>query len=223
MSTFFELRTLISNKLSDGSLVGPTSGQIDSQINSTIDYYETTEFWFNEAIATLSTVAGDRILGNIPADFKQEIIPNGLVVEDSSVRYPLKKLTPLEFSSLFVSNSTGLPRAYVYRNGQFELWYTPDKIYTVFLFYRKSYPILVGGGDTNDFTDNAARLIEYKTLEDLYRDYRSDPTNAAIYTQLVATELGKIQEESDSRIATGMLTVENIIDHNDYYNANYYF
>lgn len=223
MATLAGLRSLISAKLSDGNLIGPTAAQIDDQINSTIEYYETSEFWFNEVIASLATIAGDRFLGNIPADFKQEIIPNGLVVEDSSVRYPLRKLTPLEFSSLFVSNSTGLPRAYVYRNGQFELWYTPDKIYTVCLFYRRSYVPLVLDGDSNDFTDNAARLIEYKTLEDLYRDYRSDPKNAAIYTKLVAAELGKIQEESNSRIATGMLTVENIIDHNDYYNADFYF
>ncbi len=223
MASLSVLRTLISGKLSDGSLISPTALQITAQINSTINYYETSEFWFNEEIATLTTTADDAVLGSIPDDFKQEIIPNGLVLQDNEVRYPLLKITPLEYSSVFTTNATGLPRAYVYRGGQFELWYTPDQDYTIFLYYRKTYADLVDDGDTNDFTENAPRLIEYKTLEDLYRDYRGDKENAAIYRALVEAELNKIQEQSIARTTTGLLTTENVVDHYDYYNAHYYY
>ena len=80
MATLSGLRTLISNKLADGDLIDPTSAQIDAQINSTIEYYETDAFWFNETIATLSTTVGNPVLSGVPADFKQEILPNGLNV-----------------------------------------------------------------------------------------------------------------------------------------------
>ena len=222
MATLSELRTLISNKLADGTLIDPTSAQIDAQINSTIEYYETDAFWFNETIASLSTVAGTATLGSIPSDFKEEIIPNGLVVVDSQVTYPLKKLTPLEYDTLFVSNSQGLPRAYTYRAGNFELWYIPDKVYTVKLFYRKSYADLTTDGASNDFTNNAARLIEYKTIADLLRDYRSDNERAMVYDSRVRDEYLKIKKQTNNRTVTGDLTTENIVDGRFGYYSYYY-
>ena len=139
MATLSALRTLISNKLADGNLIDPTSAQIDAQINSTIEYYETDAFWFSEATSSLTATAGNPVLSGIPADFKQEILPNGLTVIEGDVHYPLRKLSPLEYESIFIDDAQGLPRAYTYRKGQFELWYTPDKAYTVTLFYRTLY------------------------------------------------------------------------------------
>lgn len=223
MATLSELRTLISNKLADGNLVDPTSAQIDAQINSTIEYYETDAFWFSEEIATLSTVAGTAVLDiSSVTDFKQEIMPNGLTVIEGQVHYPLRKLTPLEYESVFIDDAEGLPRAYTYREGQFELWYTPDRVYTVKLFYRKSYADLVDDGDSNDFTNNAARLIEYKTLADLLRDYRSDNERALLYDSRVEVEYNKIKKQTNNRTVTGYLTTENIVDRNSGYYANYY-
>lgn len=221
MATLSGLRTLIAGKLADGNLIDPTSAQIDAQINSTIEYYETDAFWYSEAITALSTVAGNAVLSGIPSDFKQIIIPNGLTVIEGQVHYPLQKLTPLEYESIFVDNAQGLPRAYTYRNDQFELWYTPDKIYTVNLFYRKTYADLVGDGDSNDFTNNAARLVEYKTMADLLRDYRSDEERAARYDVRVEFEYNKIKKETNNRTAIGELTTENIVDENNSYYSNY--
>ncbi len=221
MATLSELNTLISNKIADGDVIDPTSAQIDAQINSTIEYYETDAFWFSEAISVLSTTAGNAVLGSIPSDFKQIIIPNGLTVIEGNVHYPLLKLTPLEYESVFVDNAEGLPRAYTFRNNQFELWYTPDKVYTVNLFYRKSYADLTTGGSSNDFTNNAARLVEYKTIADLLRDYRSDTERALFYDQRVEIEYNKIKKQTNSRTVTGILTTENIVDRNNSYFSNY--
>lgn len=222
MTTLSGLRTLISTKLADGNLVDPTATQIDAQINSTIDYYETDAFWFSEEIATINTIAGDPVLSGIPVDFKQEILPNGLTVVEGQVPYPLKKLTPLQYESVFIENATGLPRAYTYRKGRFELWYTPDKVYEMKLFYRKKYVDLVDDNDTNDFTENASRLIEYKTLADLLRDYRSDTERALLYDRQVEIEYNKIKKETNNRTVTGYLTTENIVGRNNNYYSNYY-
>lgn len=223
MATLSALRTLISDKLADGDLIDPTAAQIDAQINSTIEYYETDAFWFSEDIATLTATPGDPVLGGIPSDFKQEILPNGLTVIEGQVHYPLIKLTPLQYESAFIEDAQGLPRAYVFRDSQFELWFTPDRAYTIKLFYRKSFADLVGDGDSNDFTNNAARLIEYKTLQDLLRDYRVNKERADDYKILVKEEYNKIKKQTNYRTVTGNLTTENIVDrgHGGYY-ANYY-
>lgn len=222
MATLSELRTLISNKLADGNLIDPTAAQIDAQINSTIEFYETDAFWFSEDIASLTTTAGNPVLGSIPSDFKQEILPNGLVVIEGEVFYPLNKLHPLEYDSIFITNAQGLPRSYTYRDGQFELWYTPDQAYSIRLFYRKTFADLVNDGDSNDFTNNAPRLIEYKTIADLLRDYRSDHERAARYDLRVEVEYNKIKKETYNRTATGYLTTENLVDRYTNYYLNYY-
>jgi len=222
MATLSGLRTLISNKLADGDLIDPTSAQIDAQINSTIEYYETDAFWFSEEIAALSTTAGNAVLGSIPSDFKQIIIPNGLTIIDGQVHYPLKKLTPLQYESRFVDSSESRPQGYTFRKGQIEFLHIPDRVYTVNLFYRKTYADLSGDTDTNDFATNAARLVEYKTLADLLRDYRSDEERAERYDRRVEVEYNKIKKETNNRTVTGLLTTENIVDgSNSYYSSNY--
>jgi hypothetical protein len=91
------------------------------------------------------------------------------------------------------------------------------------LFYRKTYADLVNDGDSNDFTNNAARLIEYKTLADLLRDYRSDEERALNYDRRVEIEYNKIKKETNNRIATGYLTTENIVDRYNTYYSNYFY
>lgn len=224
MATLSELRTLISNKIADGDVVDPTSAQIDAQINSTIEYYETDAFWFSENIAILTATAGNPVLDiSSVTDFKQEILPNGLTVIEGQVHYPILKLTPLQYESIFIENAIGLPRSYTYRDGQFELWYTPDRNYTIHLFYRMTYADLVNDGDSNDFTNNAARLIEYKTIADLLRDYRSDEIRAQQYDARVEIEYNKIKKQTDYRTVTGNLTTENIVDRYNTYYSNYFY
>lgn len=223
MATLSELRTLIADKLADGDLVDPTSAQIDAQINSTIEYYETDAFFFSESIATLATVASTVTLDiSSVTDFKQEIMPNGLVIIEGDVHYPLIKLTPLEYESVFIDNVESRPTHYVYRNNQFEFWQTPDRVYTVKLYYRKSYANLSGDSATNDFTANNPRLIEYKTLADLLRDYRVDNERAIMYDSRVRDEYNKIKKQSYNRTATGRLTTENIVDRDFGHYSHYY-
>ena len=92
MATLAEIRDSILEKLDDGQVVRPNASQVDRQINSTIDYYEDDAFWFTENIATIPTVVGDRALAPLPTDFKSFIEPNGLVLNQSGIIYPLQKV-----------------------------------------------------------------------------------------------------------------------------------
>ena len=223
MATLEQIRARIESKLDDGAVQRPRSWQVDAQINSTIDFYENDEFWFNQEIATLTTTAtgNDRILASIPADFKSIIEPNGLVVIQGNIRYPLDHITALKFDTLDVS-AIGRPVWYTYRDGNFELYYIPNQEYEVRLFYTKKYDDLSADG-SNDFTNFAPRLLEYRTLADLLLDFREDDPRGTRYLARAEEEFNKIQSETYNRTATGNLSVETIIDgERGYFYENFY-
>ena len=181
MATLSEIRSRLASKLGNDQVIDPTSAQIDQAINYTIDYYETDTFWFNQDVAELTATAGNRVLSTgMPADFKQEVQIDGLTVVYNQVWTPLRHITPLQYDSLNAEQQ-GLPIAYIYRDGNFELFPYPDQAYTIRLFYIKSYSDLATDGGSNDFTNYATRLIEYKTLIDLLLDYRCDSERALTY------------------------------------------
>lgn len=210
MPTLADIRTTVQAKLAEGggTLATPTSAQVDAQINSVIGYYAKRSWWFSEATETGLTVVGDPLLP-IPTDFGSFLEPNGVVIQQNNVRYPILKITPLQYDSLYVGG-TGMPRYYCYRDGMLELYFPPNQNYIYYIHYRKTYADLVDDTDENDFTNYATRLIEYHTLADCYRDYRSEPDMAAIYDAKVKTEFDNVQRQSNERLATGNLTTENI-------------
>ncbi len=210
MATLAELRTRIINKISDGDITEPTPAQVDEQLNLTIDFFENESFWFLEAVATPTATIGDPILTTgFPTDFKEFVSPNAFNVLDDQIKYPLQHITPLAYDQLDVQGQ-GLPRWFTFQAGQVKLYYYPDQAYSIQMFYRILVADLVNDGDTNVFTDNAERLIEYKTLSDLLRDYRSDFQRAGVYDQKVEQELQQIKRETYNRTATGNLSTENI-------------
>lgn len=218
MATLAEIRNRVLSKLDDGSIQRPTSAQVTDQINSVIDYYNNHKFWFSEAVATLTTTANNPVLSLASiTDFKSFQQQNAITIVDSNTRFPLKQVDPVYYDSVN-STATGRPTMFTYRNGQVNLYYYPDKAYTTFVYYKKTYANLVNDSDTNDFTNYAARLIEYKTLADCLRDYRSDFERSAVYEAQAQKELTTVQAESYDRSATGMLATENVVE----YGAGWY-
>ena len=225
MATLSELRTRIANKLSDGQLLRPNSAQIDQAVNAAIDFYENKYFWFQEALAALTTVASNGTLSGVPTDFKYQTHPNSLVLLKNNYRYELEHIPASQFDAIANDISEGLPRYYTYRNGAFEITPLPDDAYTVNLYYYKSYVDLVDDADENDFTTYTTRLIEYKTLLDLIEDYKPEDERQATYSRKVQEEFTNISNETYSRTATGKIVGENIAEYDDaqfyYYRRNY--
>lgn len=212
MATLAQLRTRILSKIEDGNIVSPTAAQVDAQINSTIDFYEQHKFWFLEDTANLTASTGVSALTGIPNDYNASLPPNTLTLVKGGIKYPLRQVTPLQFNTLDASQN-GQPYWFTYSDSQFKVLPLPDQSYTIELFYTKTLPDLVADGDSNVMTVNAARLVEYHTLMDVLRDYRSDFERAAIYEARVAKELAQISRQTYERTATGMLTVESINDY----------
>lgn len=210
MATLQELRDRIFAKLDDGVIQSPTQAQMDEQINLSCEYYDNDKFWFFEAIANLTLTVGDPVVSGLPADFKEFIEPNAVTVIEGQVRYPLEHITPLAYNSIN-SEGLGLPRWFTYEAGQLKVYYYPSQAYECNVFYRKKSTQLVNDSDSNVLTENAERLIEYKTLEDVLRDYRSDFQRAAVYEQKAKDELRQILRETYNRTATGNVSTENIV------------
>lgn len=216
MATLASIRTNILSKLADsgGSIAEPTAAQVDAQINSTIDFYTKRTWWFSEAQATGVLADGDATIP-VPLDFDSFMQQDAITIQQNQVNYPLLQITPLQYDSMYVGG-TGMPRFFVYMDGTIKIYFPANGVYVYFLNYRKTYVDLVEDDDTNDFTAYAARLIEYRTLGDLYLDYRSDAQMAAVYMGTdgeggrVASELKNIKRQSYNRMATGVLTTENI-------------
>jgi hypothetical protein len=191
-----------------GSIAEPTAAQVTSEINSVIDFYEPENLWFNETTATGTLTVGSASVP-IPSDFNHFIDPNALVVEQSDVRYPLIKVSPLQYDSMYAAG-TGLPRYFVYRNQGIQLYFIPDQTYTYYLYYNKTYVDLVSDDDNNDFTNYAERLIEYRTLAECYLNYRSDPEMAMQYERKANEELNRLVSQTRQRLATGNLVTDDI-------------
>ncbi len=223
MVTLSALRTRIASKLSNDSLVSPTATQIDTAINGTIDYYENDYFWFQQGTSELSTVAGTPTLTGLPSDFYYQRHPNSFVLEKDNRFFELIYITPQQYDRMADTNSSSTPRFYTYRDDVFEIYPFPDAVYTVNLYYYKSYVDLTSN-DSNDFTINAVRLIEDKTLGDLFLDYRGDPESAKSYFSKAKDEYKRIKRQTYNRVARGKIVQESIIDsYPDYRYHPYYY
>jgi hypothetical protein len=226
MATLSEMRTKIAGKLSDGELLRPTSSQIDDAINSTIDYYERRYFWFQEAKDTITTNSDSTVAkyiqdSELPSDFEFQQHPNSLVLQKNNYYFPLDHVQPRKYDLLQNDVTTSYPQVYTFRDGQIELFPTPDQQYTINLYYYKTFADLSSDSDTNDFLTNAERLIEYKTMLDLLEDYKDDDKRVPIYMQKVKDEEENVYNETYNRTSTGKLSTENIAEYGD--NFNYFY
>jgi len=213
--TFASLKTSIAAKLTDGDLSYPTSSQIGDVINSIIFKYENKRFWWLFNSATITLNASDPVVPNIPSNFKDEIVPGGLVIVYNNIRYPLIKIKPDVYDMRNIS-AVGLPSTYTFVNGQYKLLFYPQLAYTMTLSYRVLVAALIADGDSNVFTNNAYRLIEYASLEEIYATYKKDPEMANYYKNKAKDEFTEIMDESYQRMASGALTPEFATYYTDY-------
>jgi len=206
VASFGDLQTSIAQKLNNANL----STEIKTAINSTIDFYENEHLWFQEAQSTITLTIDQPIVPNIPSDFNYGIANAGLVINDNSARFPLRKITPDEYDELN-KEGQGRPLFYTSRIDQLEVYPFPDQAYSLILFYIKTYTDLVNTIDTNDFTANAPRLIEAKTLADLYLDQRHDEKISKSYEIKATRELQILTKRSRKKIATGRLAIDSLV------------
>lgn len=211
MATLQQIRESVRRKLIDSESTAFSDSVLNEEINRSIKYYSRSRFYFNETLSTITLTAGAQVVPSIPSDLQSELQVNGLMLIDNQVKIDLEKLLP----DVFFENDyeqTGRPIYYTYRNDQFLLLPIPQEAYSLILRYLKTYSDLSADSDTNDFTDNASDLIMLHTLKNMYNEDKQDLENGARYQELERMELLSLKERDKSRLGTGQLYAETILN-----------
>lgn len=208
MATFLEMQTYVSKRVIDPANTAIDLSDVKQSINDSIAYWKFRRFWFNEVNDT-GTMTAQSAAFPYPDDF---LVPatgdDGFCIEYGGVRYPLVKTTQQVYDGLYVSNGYGLPTCYA-RTGddEYQCYPIPDQAYTVRRHYLKDYDALSADADTNDFTDNAARLIELWTLGNMVTELRQDVEMGNYYREATQNEWRNLRVLTDKKNGTGKLTI----------------
>lgn len=211
MATLQQIRERVSRKLQDPDNTSRSVGVVDSEINRSIRYYENYRFWFNEELVTITLIAGQKEVPNIPSDLISELNVNGLLLIDAQVKIDLIKLSPDDFFDRD-QDQTGRPYYYTYRDNEYLLLPIPQRDYDLVFRYLQDYDDLVDDTDTNDFTDNAEDLLMLHTLKNMYAEDKQDPELASYYQGLETSELKSLMERTDNRNNSGFLQSHSILE-----------
>lgn len=211
MATFAELQSAVSERLLDPSGTAVSPANVAASINDSIAYWKFRRFWFNEGVFTSTLTQQDPILP-LPSDFLVPAFDDGAVtIEYSAMRYPLNKISNQTFNQVFLTNGYGLPVSYARVGNGYRVYFIPDRNYDFLLYYLKDYVPLVANGDTNDFTDNAARLLTLWSCANCIAEFREDEKMEAYFRKAAndeALNLGRMTNKSNS---TGKLAINSVL------------
>jgi len=190
MATFGEMQTYVSARLLDPNNTAVPASSVAAALNDAQRYWKTRRMWFNTADTTVTLVTGDpKIYLTSITDFLVELPMNdGFVIEYGGMRWPLIKRNPREYDDLYLTQGLGLPEIYTIKAGAYYCYFIPDQDYTLRVYYLKEYGDLVSAPDTNDFTQNAARLLELWALANLSAELRQDDKMETYYRNAAQDE-----------------------------------
>lgn len=181
MATFGQMQTYISERLLDPNGTAVSTSSVAAAINDALRYWKYKRFWFNTASEDLTLTQSDPLMP-LPDDFLVEIgLNDGFVIAYGSMRWPLIKKNPRDYDNVYLTAGNGLPYIYTVKAGDYFCYFIPDQDYTLRVYYLKEYSDLQANSDTNDFTDNAARLLELWALANLHAELRQDDKMEAYY------------------------------------------
>ena len=200
MSTLSDIRSFIADSINRSDL----TTQINRAINRAIEFYEKELFFFSETTGTFSTIASQEAYGTadgLPSDIREIFLAQ---VTLSSTNMPT--LTPRSIEwirGMNVGRATGDPYDYAWFQNKIYLFYIPNAVKTITLFYRKSYSELSADADTNDFTVYARDLIEAHAKWDLYTHTIQDTESAAAMQAAEMIALSSLRLKTNNLTSTG--------------------
>lgn len=202
MSTFAQMKTRIADYLKRSDL----ATQIGVEINRAIEFYEKERFFFNETSGTFVTVSGQESYG--VADSIPTTIAEIDVVTLTQSSTNIFELDKDSFGSIRSANSggttaTGVPKDYAYYMEKFWLTPIPNAVFTVTVYFKKTYAQLSADGDTNDWTEEAEDLIEARARWAIYNGIIKDYEDASYAKTAELEALAALQSKTTMLISTG--------------------
>jgi hypothetical protein len=198
MATYVDMRNRIADELAnDGDI---TAAQINNAIKDSIKDYEADGFWFNQKVATFSTVAAQELYGAAAlAD-----IPN--MVRISSMRIPLTEgIGSIEgvanetIEDVQDGSVTGTPRLYSRFENQIRLYPIPEAVQSIKVSYIYKLAELSADGDNNAWTSDCEELIRQAAKKRLCANILLSDEMAARYAVFEKQAYDGVRKENRLR------------------------
>jgi len=200
MTTLVNVRARVSSDLNRTDL----DSDIDKALNRAIEHYEKENFWFQDQSATFSTVISQPTYTSadgIPTDIKEI---DYVKIRVNGNDYELIRRSFNEVEQRRVSNtSNGTPQDYAIYKENFHIYPTPNGVYSIFVYYKKKYALLVNDEDTNDWTTDAEDLIESWAEWWINLRRTKDYESAVAAKQAAATALKSLRAKTEMLHMTG--------------------
>ena len=208
-TNFGQLTTYVSKRLIDPSNTAVDVSDVQEAINDSIAYWKFRRFWFNEAAETVTLTQSNPTIPLTANYLCPSIQDDGFNILYGGVKYPLVKVDIATMDSLYLSNGYGLPRWYArMANLEYQVYPIPDTNYPTDLYQLNDYPALVNPNDSNDFTNNAKRLIALWSLGNLISELRQDtPGSGDYYRSAAQDEYRNLRVLTNKKNAAGKLTL----------------
>lgn len=211
MATFGEMNIWVSKRLQDPNYTSVSSSDVGDLINQAQSYWENTRFYFNEITDTTTILQGNATIP-LPVDFLVPSIDSAFVIEYSGIRYPLTKVSESQYNAMYLSNGIGQPFWFAkLATDQYQVYPIPDQDYMIRRFYLRSYDDFSAPTDENDFSDEAANLLQYTAAAYGSRDFRQDLTMYQVFWQQALDECKNLLNTTRKDNATGSLGISSFL------------
>lgn len=170
MATYADMRARIADELAnDGDI---TSAQINNAIQSAIRNYEAEGFWFNQKVATFSTVSGQEYYDSAAlADIPDMVTIYAMrIMGSGSGVAPIAGIDNETIEDSQDGTVTGEPRFYTRFENKIRLFPIPSAVYSVRVSYVYKLAALVNDTDSNAWTNECEELIRQAAKKRLCLD-----------------------------------------------------
>jgi hypothetical protein len=201
MATYLEMQTRIAGEINRTNL----TAEIKKAILSAVNYYEKRRWWWNEFVASFSTVAymESVSLPSTATTGLAELLR--LDITQGSSRYQLQHIEQDEYHDRQLNDMTGIPTAYTIWQDNIFLSPTPNAVYTGIASYIGTLATLNLDADTNAWTTEAEELIRLHAKKDLYANKIHDMAMAKDMQALEDSVLYRLESLNTRRTTTGRL------------------
>lgn len=168
MSTYGIMKARIADDLARTDL----TSNIATAILDAIKHYERKRFYWNEAIASFSTVVGQEWYSSTDASWIPNIVElDSLRISISGRPWPLAAKTMDDMEFLTAGTATnGDPSAYCYYRQQIRLYPVPNQVRTMSAAYVQRFTTLSADSDTNAWMTDGEALIRTRAKILLWED-----------------------------------------------------
>lgn len=211
MANFAQMKTWVSKRLLDPLNTSVSSDDVGDLLNMSLQYWKRRRFWFNEITDTTTLSESDPSVP-LPDDWLCPSIDDCFVIEYSGIRYPLKKVSESQYNAMYLSNGIGQPWWYAkLATDEYQVYPIPDRDYTLRRFYLREYDDFSADGDTNDFSEDAALLLQYTAAAYGQRDFRQDAAMYDAFWSQAQREYQNLLVQTRKDNATGSLTITSML------------